>query len=304
MAQPSTTEYDPSTYWTAPARNFRSSARLHLQHYLIQRTLGYLLEKSVQDFATSTSQGDSGPPLRVADLGCGNGAWLCDLHDEFSNAGVTVQLDGYDINPINFPAAAFLPSAVTLKKLDILKQPLPEDVAGLYDIVHVRAFGSILVDIGPAPLLSVVLAMLKPGGYLQWEELRGDKFQVTAPSADTPSDASTTISQMLQAAGKARGSDFSYLDKLGQKVKDFGGFDNVHAVAFEKRTQDYKGWTEDILMIWEELAVHFPRKADALTAAVTRESYLDLFQRAVAETELGVAIHQGKIMTVVGRKAM
>ncbi|KAK8075451.1 hypothetical protein PG997_010114 [Apiospora hydei] len=292
MAQSASATFDPSTYWTAPARNFRTSARLHMQHSLCQKTIGYLLDPTLP----------RGSPLRVADLGCGNGAWLCDLHDEFAKAGVSAQLDGYDINPVNFPAPAFLPSTVHLKQLDLLKPC--EELTGLYDIVHVRAFGSTLAKTGVAPLLSVVLALLKPGGYLQWEESKVDRFLIESPpSAGIPSVACNTISRMLKAGSDGQGHDNSFIDKLDQVVTEYG-FEDVHFKVFEKRKQDYKGWTEDFLMVWEELADMFPLKAQAPDSPVTRESFTELFQKAVAETEQGVAIHLGTINTVVGRKAM
>ncbi|KAK8091526.1 hypothetical protein PG997_001887 [Apiospora hydei] len=300
MDQSTGMDYDPATYWTTSAKNFRSSARLHLQHFLCQRTFGYLLESHVQDFV-SHSQDERSGPLRVADLGCGNGAWLCDLHDELAKSGITAQLDGYDVNAASFPAPAFLPPSIRLKELDILK-PLPEDLVGVFDIVHIRAFASLLVDTGVAPLLPFIHAMLRPGGYVQWEEIRGDKFIVEA-SGDTPGVACNTISQILQAGGKARGSDFTFIDQLDQGIKSHGGFDDVQKRVFEKRRQDYKAWTEDILMVWGEIAVHFPLKADASSAKITKESFLDLYRRAVEETEQGVAVHQGVIVTAVGRKA-
>ncbi|KAK7909031.1 hypothetical protein PG985_014909 [Apiospora marii] len=300
MAEITHTDYDPATYWTTSAKNFRSSARLHLQHLLFQRTLGYVLEGHVQDYVSRASS-----PVRVADIGCGNGAWLCDLNDELVKAGTPGQLDGYDVNVANFPAPDFLPSTINLKELDTMKPP-PEEIVGIYDIVHIRAFSSILVDTGVTPLLSFVHAILKPGGYVQWEEVRGDKFVVEAAASASANNVSTeacdTISQMLQAASKARGSDFGFIDRLDEEILGFGGFEDVHKQVLEKRRQDYKAWTEDILMIWGELAVHFPTKADAPTAKLTRESYLDLFRRAIEETENGVAIHQRLLVVAVGRK--
>jgi hypothetical protein len=39
-------KFDPTPQWTAPARNFRTSARLHLQNLLFPNTLGGLLLES------------------------------------------------------------------------------------------------------------------------------------------------------------------------------------------------------------------------------------------------------------------
>ncbi|RYO92656.1 hypothetical protein DL766_008783 [Monosporascus sp. MC13-8B] len=290
-----------SNFWIAPGRNFRTSARLHLQHFLFQNTLGHLLNPHIPSSVVADSK-----ILKVADLGCGNGAWLIDLDRELSNKGVSAQLDGYDINAVNFPASAFLPSSISLKKLDILARPLPEEIVGVYDIVHVRAFVSIIVNSDLTPLLSTVLALLKPGGWLQWEETRAEKFLVDSPSPsnEISRTACDTISHILKAGGEARGLNFEILGELDQHLQEHGFLD-VSMEAAEKRKQDFKGWTEDYLMVWEEMAEFFPPKATVTQGQVpmTRESWVELFEKAVHETERGIVIHQGKIMTVVGRKA-
>ncbi|KAK7985488.1 hypothetical protein PG996_005271 [Apiospora saccharicola] len=291
--------FDPSAFWAAPARDYRSSARLHLQHFLCQRTVGHLL-------SPKPPQEDSSP-LRVADLGCGNGAWLSNLHDEFVKTGVSgIQLDGYDINSVHFPAPEFLPSAICLKQLDVLQPPEPE-LTGVYDVVHVRAFASTLAQTGVAPLLTTVLALLKPGGYFQWEEAKVDKFLIESPADDISSEACTAISQLLkpgQDAARGPHHDCAFVDRLDQVVLDHG-FDDVLLKAFPlNRKQDYRAWTEDFLTVWGQLADTFPPRAQAPFAPTTREGYLALFRRAVAETERGVAIHVGKVTTVVCRKAV
>ncbi|KAI0382446.1 hypothetical protein F5Y04DRAFT_252686 [Hypomontagnella monticulosa] len=288
-------QYDASTYWVAPARNFRTSARLHLQHLLFQNTLGHLLHPHVQDSFASSKE------LKVADLGCGNGVWLNDLDRELSSNGISAKLDGYDVNPVNFPAPAFLPQSVMLKKLDVLANPLPEEMIGAYDIVHVRAFVSIIMNSDVTPLLSTALALLKPGGWLQWEESRADTYVVESPSPEVSKSACQTIVQILKAGGEARGSRFEFLAELDRHLKEHG-FEDVHMQASDNRKQDYKAWTEDYLMVWEELSGYFPPKAQQPQSPMTRESWLELFANAVGETEKGVVVHQGKIVAVVGRK--
>ncbi|KAK8105655.1 uncharacterized protein PG998_003871 [Apiospora kogelbergensis] len=291
-------EYDQSQYWVAPARNFRSSARLHLQHMLFQNTLGYLLEPVVEKSVAGSHQ------LRIADLACGNGVWLTDLHSSLAKTNVSAQLDGFDINPINFPDPAFLPSGVTLKQLDILAHPFPPHLKGVYDVVHIRAFCSVINN-APAlrPVLAVASELLKPGGFLQWEETRGDRFFVDCPSPQTSSVACSTITQVLQGASQARGISMEWVDVLDTHVNAFG-FQDVRLLAQEKRKQDLKGWTEDYMMVWEEIASFFPPKATQPNAPMSREAWVELFANSVKETEQGVVVHQGRILTVVGQKPL
>ncbi|OKL64645.1 hypothetical protein UA08_00798 [Talaromyces atroroseus] len=289
--------YDPSKFWVAPARNFRSSARLHLQHFLIQNTLGYLLEPAIEKSLTATSQ-----QLRVADLACGNGAWLTELHSHFVKKDILAQLDGFDINPVNFPDAAFLPASISLQQLDILAKPLPAGLIGIYDIVHIRAFVSVIPDADLTPILSVASALLKPGGFLQWEEIRGDRFIVESPSPQVSKVVCESIVQVIQGGLQAKGIRNDWVDVLDTHLDQFG-FDNARLLVQEKRKQDYKGWTEDYLMVWEELAAFFPPKSEAPNAPLSRETWIDLFADGIKETEQGVVVHQGRVMTAVGQKA-
>ena len=274
-------DYDPSTYWAAPARNYRTSARLHLQHLLFQNTLGHYLAPEISDSVLGAA------PLRVADLGCGNGAWLCDLATWLAARGgdaVSAQLDGYDINATNFPAAAFLPARVTLTQRDVLAA-IPHQLRGVYDVVHVRAFASVIAHGDTAPLLTAARALLKPGGWLQWEESRADTYHVAAPSADTPTAACDRVVALLQASGRARGADFGFLGALDAHVAG-AGFAEVSVRETPTRPPDYKAWTEDYLMVWEELGAFFPPRATAPPGApMTREAWDELFARAVRETE-------------------
>ncbi|KAF7520889.1 hypothetical protein G7054_g12624 [Neopestalotiopsis clavispora] len=288
--------YDPAVYWPAPTRNFRTSARLHLQHQLCQNTLGFLLEPHV-DSSVTTSQ-----TLRVADLACGNGVWLLDLERHLSERGISCRLQGFDINPVNFPSSSFIPSNVTFQQLDILASPLPEELLGAFDVVHVRAFMSIIIDQDTAPLLSAARSLLKPGGWLQWEEMRGE-FLIEPSSPSVSAASCAILAKILKEGGEAQGLKFGFVHELNSHLGRHG-FEDVHMHKFPKRRQDFKGWTEDFLMVWEELASHLPSKADVPNAPVTRELWTDLFNKAVVETEQGVAVHQGFIMTVVGRKSV
>ncbi|KAI1822659.1 S-adenosyl-L-methionine-dependent methyltransferase [Xylaria intraflava] len=288
--------YDPANFWHRPERNFRTSGRLYIQHYLTQKTIGCLLDPRVEKSI------DASKPLAVADLGCGNGVWLIDLERDLSKKGISARLDGYDINVNNFPAAAFIPESITLKKLDILSQ-LPKEILGTYDIVHIRAFQSIIVNQDVTPLLSAVLALLKPGGWIQWEEPTAGKFLIDTPSPDVPKIMCETISHILEAGGKARGLNFDFIHHVDRILKEHG-FGDVHMETNDQRREDMKGWTDNYLTVWEDLHELFPLKADNPQAPMTREMWADMFAKAVSETEHGVVIHHGQIMLAVGRKAL
>ncbi|KAI0141625.1 hypothetical protein GGR57DRAFT_495876 [Xylariaceae sp. FL1272] len=271
---------DSLAFWSAPARNFRSSARLGLQHMLHQNTIGYLLHPHIEDSVSSTK------PLSIADLGCGNGVWLVDLERDLSRKGIQAQYCGYDINEANLPHKTFLPESIILEKFDILSK-LPENLKNAFDIVHIRAFISIIVNGNTTPLLSVALSMLKPGGWIQWEETPASSLHVQAPPGQ---------------GREATGADYRFVEQLDQELSRHGFLDVTQQVL-KKRAADLKAWTDDYLMVWEELWTYFPSKDDAPTASMTRERWLEMFAKVVAETEQGVVIHQEKIVVAIERKA-
>ncbi|KAI1299486.1 hypothetical protein F5Y03DRAFT_408816 [Xylaria venustula] len=288
-------EYDPLQYWAAPARNLRSSTRLHLQHQLFLNTTGFLLDPNIE---TSLQKRDT--PFKVADLGCGNGIWLTDLSHELCKMNIPFQLNGFDINEANFPPGVFLPDSVRLSKLNILSQSLPEEVIGAFDVVHVRAFSSIILNNDTKALLSACLALLKLGGWLQWEEM-GAEFIIESAFPGQEKDYCETLAQLVKRGEDRQGMKLDFVREFGRHLMD-AGFQQVYVRKDVKRKQDYKGWTEDFLMIWEEAGFFHPSKSDDNQGSVTRELWNDLFAKAVQETEKGVILHRGCIHTAVGRK--
>lgn len=76
-----------------------------------------------------------------------------------SRENASAQLDGFDISLVQCPPPEWLPSNVSIRKLDIYK-PLPEELVGKYDIVHVRLFICVIKDNDPVPVLTNLLKML------------------------------------------------------------------------------------------------------------------------------------------------
>lgn len=289
-------------HWVDPARNFRSSARLHLQHFLIQNTIGYLLEPTIEEFVIGPRRSQQ---IKVADLACGNGIWLSELYSTLTRANISAQLDGFDINPINFPNPTHLPASVSLKQLDILAKPLPVELIGVYDIVHIRAIPSVVTKSGgdPTPVLSVASQLLKPGGFLQWDECQWGRLIAESPSPEIKKGACDLVIRILKRTRQARGVRTDWVDVLGTHLGQHG-FEDTRQHRHETRKQDLKGWTEDHLMIWDESDNHFPIESQDPNVQLAREGWFDLFAAAVKETEQGVVVHTQAVITAIGRKPL
>ena len=81
----------------------------------------------------------------------------------------SAQLDGLDISFNQCPPQQWLPKNVRLRNVDIFAE-IPPNFVERYDVVHVRHFVCVLKGDDPTPMLYNLLRLLKPGGWLQWDE--------------------------------------------------------------------------------------------------------------------------------------
>ncbi|KAI0870890.1 S-adenosyl-L-methionine-dependent methyltransferase [Hypoxylon argillaceum] len=129
--------------------------RLDQQFDIMTENIGYILHPSVTL--------PSAP--HIADIGTGTGRFLLRLQPTVPDAF----LEGFDISPALFPSRSTLPPRVSLAVLD-LKQPFPENMHGKYDLVHLRILVAAMRPGDWEPAVRNTMRILRPGGYLQWEE--------------------------------------------------------------------------------------------------------------------------------------
>ncbi|KAI0479448.1 hypothetical protein GGR56DRAFT_635069 [Xylariaceae sp. FL0804] len=144
--------------------------RLNEQFDLMTKNMGYILHPSIQ----------LPPSPHIADMGTGTARFIIRLHPETQDA----VFDGFDISPALFPPQDTLPAGVTLSLLD-LKQPFPEHMHGKYDLVHLRLLYTAMGPEDWAPAVCNVFRILRPGGYIQWEEVEAvnGEWQKSAPDS-------------------------------------------------------------------------------------------------------------------------
>jgi SAM-dependent methyltransferase len=107
------------------------------------------------------------PSPAVADIACGSGVWLIDLANSLPSSS---RLDGFDFDVSKFPAKESLKPNIHLDSGNIL-EPFPKQVRGVYDLVHVRLIMYGLKADQWEPAAANILTLLKPGGYLLWDEI-------------------------------------------------------------------------------------------------------------------------------------
>lgn len=80
--------------------------------------------------------------------------WLTAVHQQLPSA----QLDGFDNYVNQYPPKEWLPSNVSLQALDV-GEGIPEELLGMYDVVHIRHFLLVVKD-DPLSLLKNLVALL------------------------------------------------------------------------------------------------------------------------------------------------
>lgn len=147
-------------------RDLLSSARLHLQHAVFVNALGYLLHPSIP----------IGPASLVAEIATGTGIFALALAAAHPDA----HIEASDISLAQVPAKHWWPSNTTFTVLDVFQEPISASLVERYDVLCLRHFVSLLPG-DPNPLIARLLAMLKPGGYLHWQEWDLPTAAVYAP---------------------------------------------------------------------------------------------------------------------------
>ncbi|KAL6714379.1 hypothetical protein ACLMJK_007802 [Lecanora helva] len=131
--------------------------RLNAQHLLWKEQLGYVVHPRIP----------IKEKMMIADVGTGTGIWPIQASKTLPRSA---ELHGYDIDMTKFPPKPWLPHNVFGATWDAFSA-VPPAMVGRYDIVHISIFMLVVAKNNPLPLLKNLIEMLKPGGYVQWDEL-------------------------------------------------------------------------------------------------------------------------------------
>ena len=151
-------------------RGYTATTRLNCQFYLWKLELGFSLHPAIPE---------PHPGARIADVATGTGIWLLDVARELPGR----LLDGFDISLIQTPPSAWLPKEITMRAWDMYTD-VPTEMIGIYDIVHLRLLLLAVRNNDPAPIIANAAKMLKPNGFIQWDELNPVDAYVTTTHED------------------------------------------------------------------------------------------------------------------------
>ena len=177
----------------------------------------------------------------IADVACGTAIWLLHVARELPDA----HLEGFDIDLTRGPSKKSLPSNVSLREWNIFDD-VPSDVVGKYEYVHVRLLILVIENSDTSKIIANLLKLLKPGGYLQSDELDDVNIIVKRddPAMETPalngllnlcrSDGRYDWSIKLDEALTKGGFRDAKLEKYGDSKEIARAFNDQHMLTMEE----------------------------------------------------------------------
>ncbi|KAI7018818.1 hypothetical protein KC366_g14328 [Hortaea werneckii] len=161
--------------YTGLTRDQEESQRLNLQHDLYVKSTGFHLHPRI----VATLPADA----HIAEVATGTGIWLRSLVASPQSCPGW-KYTGFDLSAEQFPPQPER-KGVDFQILDILKPP-PEEKKGKYDVVHVRLLVCGLKGTDWSHAATNILALLKPGGWIQWHEGTFAELQFLQSTPLTP----------------------------------------------------------------------------------------------------------------------
>jgi len=246
---------------------------LNLQFYLWKDALQFNLHPSIPSPTHYA---------RIADVATGTGIWLVDIAQSLPPS---VQLEGFDISLTQCPVRAWLPDNIKLHKWDMFTEP-PEDLVGRFDIVHIRLVTLVIKDNNPVPLITNLRKLLKPGGYLQWDEVEPSGTYIETVNSSVSIDVTKSLFR-LDIPTSARGSD-DWQQTLQSSLNQYG-FQEAEKHQYNSNLTMARYWHDMYMLSWEE----FVSKVTGGSVETLKAA-----DKAMEEAQNGAAVTMPKLVWV------
>ncbi|KAF2235508.1 hypothetical protein EV356DRAFT_120428 [Viridothelium virens] len=255
-------------------RDYAASSRLNLQFFLWKDLLRFNLHP---DIAKTLN-----PHARIADVATGTSIWLVDLARELP---LTTELYGFDVDLTQSPPAESLPSHLHLATWDMFTPP-PKDLVSTFDVVHLRLVTLVIKNSDPTTLIANVARLLKPGGYMQWDEIDTEGLYIDAPDA-VEAEAVSKLFRATKIPKGTRGRD-DWKWNLGSFLSR-QGFMQSDLFTYKYEGAASRFWHDMYLVSWEEFITR-------VVGGIKQNR--ELINNAVEETRKGVHVIYPKLVWV------
>ncbi|KAL8722224.1 MAG: hypothetical protein Q9225_001269 [Loekoesia sp. 1 TL-2023] len=276
-------------------RGYIAALRLNAQHLLWKEQLGYVIHPKVSIIEN----------MKVADVGAGTGYFnivnaqqlAADLHGRIWLVEVanilppSSELHGYDIDVSQFPPKQWLPKNVFTLSWDAFSE-VPAAMVEQYDIIHIGIFMLLIANNNPLPILKNLMRMLKPGGYLQWDELDWATKRIVRADPSIPSDDTRALFDYVSKWEDALGPKEWIADL--PKIYTSQGLESVSFERFVMPPEYLRYDTDKSLTAYEEFShTILDRRGQG-----EGEQLRDLVNKAAQECRNGVAMTVDLVVAV------
>ncbi|KAJ5883738.1 methyltransferase domain-containing protein [Penicillium subrubescens] len=248
-------------------RRHAAACRLNLQYYLWKDALTFDIHPAI--YASLS------PTAIIADVAAGSGIWLTSVSRDLPDA----QLEGLDYDLNQTPPRDWLPKNVRMRHWNVFDE-VPADLVGKYDYIHTRLLLLVVQAQDPRPIIRNLRRLLKPGGYLQWDELDTVHMSIKKVEAGLPTPALEQLRDWSWAEGRhdwtVRLADFLAEEGFEETATDFVGDGLELARAFN----------EQHLLTAEEFAEGLMKLGESEAAA----KYFGIVEEAYTESLAGAAL--------------
>ncbi|KAK4194564.1 hypothetical protein QBC40DRAFT_290552 [Triangularia verruculosa] len=274
-------------------RSHAAASRLNLQFYLWKDALGFNIHPTISHSLLPPHSGaepvsSNTSPLAVCEVASGTGIWLIDVSRSLPSSTI---LTGLDYNLSQSPPSEWLPRNISMRHWNVF-EPVPADLMGKFDYVHTRLLVLVVGESkDPGPIIRNLWKLLKPGGWLQWDELDTVNMSVQKVDPGIKTPALDELRAWSWADGRL---DWSV--KLPEFMEQ-EGFVDVKGDLFGDPPELARAFTEQHLLTAEEFAEGLIK----LGKREAGEKYFDMVQKAHQEAIEGAALCVPRIVCV-GRK--
>ena len=255
-----------------------ATARLSLQYFLWQRSLKFVIHPSI-----NLPHG-----AKAAEVAAGNLLWAIDAVGERPD----LHVEASDINLTQGPAKGWLPDNIKLTRWNLFEDP-PQEALGTFDLVHVRLLVLVLSGHDPLVVIRRFMALLKPGGWLQWEDLDPMRSCVVRARPDVSSPGLDAIVAMSDSGGR-----HNWVSQLAELMSQAGLLD-IQRDKFDDPAPLVRAFNDQHLMTMTEFATGLVRAGKAEAA----KNVLEMIKKGYGESVDGAAICYPRICCV-GRKPL
>ena len=146
------------------------------------------------------------------------------------------------------------------------------------------------------PLLSNALAMLKAGGYLQWDENDAVNMKCNLPDSSVEAPSAETLVRLMSFVSKYQSKLLNdWLLNMPETLRERGCEIVAHEVT-EAKKELARATTDNYLLVWKDVIRMVPETAMplppgmGLPESLSRKTFAELLQKCVEETGKGASL--------------